>query len=119
MPIAVLPSGQTKYVNHTLDVSIALRDKTASAGIDRLLHESFSSDPRMLCIRVQGDGGFGPWTFWITWGAGSDRKATPAIVLTENEHSPETVVARIKSEIETFGQIPNFGSKAAQRSMNA
>lgn len=100
MPIAVMPSGQTKYVDHNLDVSVALRDPNAKKDIDQLLRQTFSSDPRQLAIRVQGDGGFGPWTFWVTWGAGSDRKATPAVVLSESEHTPEAVVSRIKAELE-------------------
>ncbi len=97
-----MPSGQTKYVDHNLDVSVTLRDQNMQAGIDRLIRQTFSSDPRQLSIRVQGDGGFGPWTFWVTWGTGSDRKATPAVVLPENEHTPEAVVSRIKTELEQF-----------------
>jgi hypothetical protein len=100
MPIAVMPSGQTKYVDHNLDVSVALRDKSLKNGIDHLIRETFSSDPRRLSIRVQGDGGFGPWTFWVTWGAGSDRKATSPVILAETEHSAEAVVMRIKAELE-------------------
>jgi hypothetical protein len=102
MPIAVMPSGQTKYVDHNLDVSVALRDQNLKTQVDRLIRETLCSDPRQLFIRVQGDGGFGPWTFWITWGNGSDRKMTPAVVLSENERNPESVVSRIKAELETF-----------------
>lgn len=100
MPIAVMPSGQTKYVDHNLEVSVVLRDKNAKDGIDQLIRKTFSSDPRQLCIRVQGDGGFGPWTFWVTWGTGTDRKTTSPVVLSETEHSPEAVVSRIKAELE-------------------
>lgn len=100
MPIAVMPSGQTQYVDHNLDISVAIRDQSVKTEIERLLRETFSSDPRRLNIRVQGDGGFGPWTFWITWGAGSDRKGTAPVVLSEAEHTAEAVVSRIKAELE-------------------
>lgn len=100
MPIAVMPSGQRKYVDHNLDVSVALPDKNAKKGVDHLIRQTFSSDPRQLSIRVQGDGGFGPWTFWITWGTGADRKATPPVVLSNSEHTPEAVVSRIKAELD-------------------
>jgi hypothetical protein len=102
MPIAVMPSGQTKYVDHNLDVSVALKDKRTCLGVDHLIRETFSSDPRQLAIRVQGDGGFGPWTFWVTWGAGADRKCTEAVILSESEHTPEAVVSRIKKELDLF-----------------
>jgi hypothetical protein len=102
MPIAVMPSGQTKYVDHNLDVSVALRDKHLKDQVDRLIRETLSSDPRQLFIRVQGGGGFGPWTFWITWGNGTDRKITPAVVLSDGEHSPEAVVSRIRAELDTL-----------------
>ncbi len=100
MPIAVMPSGQTKIVDQSLEVSVVLRDKEAKNQIDQLIRQTFSSDPRQLCIRVQGDGGFGPWTFWATWGGGSDRRATPAVVLADNERTPEAVVSRIRLELE-------------------
>jgi hypothetical protein len=102
VPIAVMPSGQNKYVDHSLDVSVALRDQDLNARVDRLIRETLSSDPRQLFIRVQGDGGYGPWTFWITWGNGSDRKTTPAVVLSDSEHSPEAVVSRIRAELESL-----------------
>lgn len=99
MPTAVLPSGQTKYVDHNLDVSVALRDQSVKDRVDRLLHQEFDRDQRQLAIRLQGDGGFGPWTFWIVWGSGSDKRSTPPIVLPENEHTPEAILLRIKDEL--------------------
>ena len=102
MPIAVMPSGQTKYVDHNLDVSVALKDQNARTSVERLIRETFSSDPRQLAIRVQGGGGFGAWTFWITWGTGTDRKATSPVILSESEHTPEAVVSRIRTELESL-----------------
>ena len=105
MPTAILPSGHTKYVHHNLDVSVALRDQTTKATVDRILHQEFDHDRRQLSIRLQGDGGFGPWTFWVVWGSGSDKRSTAPVILSENEHSPELIVTRIKSELAQMGSV--------------
>lgn len=102
MPIAVLPSGQNRFVQRTLDVSVALRDPETRATIERMIREALRDDPRQLSVRLQGDGGFGAWTFWIVWGMGADQKSTRPVVLPDNEHTPEAVVSRIKAELEAL-----------------
>jgi len=70
MPTALLPNGQTTYVQNTLDVSVSFPDSKTAATVERVIREGLAGDPRQLFVRVQGGGGYGPWCFWIEWGAG-------------------------------------------------
>lgn len=99
MPFALLPNGQTTYVKKHLEVSVAVPGVDARTSIEKAIREELEKDPRQLFVRVQGGGGFGPWCFWIQWGRGEECCATPAILLGEQEHSPDVVMARIKDEL--------------------
>lgn len=99
MPTALLPNGQTKYVQHSLDVSVSFPDAKTTANVERALRQELADDPRQLLVRVQGGGGYGPWCFWIQWGEGQNCRGTSPTILSDSEHTPEAVVARVKEQL--------------------
>lgn len=99
MPTALLPNGQTTYVQKSLEVSVSFPDSKTAATIERTLCEGLADDPRQLFVRVQGGGGYGPWCFWIQWGRGANCRDTQPTILGENEHTPEAVLARVKEQL--------------------
>ena len=99
MPTALLPDGQTTYVQNSLEVSVSFPDAKAAAAVENAVRQALADDPRQLIVRVQGGGGYGPWCFWIQWGRGQNCLGTSPTILAENEHTPEAVVARIKEQL--------------------
>lgn len=99
MPTALLPNGQTTYVQNSLDVSVSFPDSQTAANVERAICTGLADDPRQLMIRVQGGGGYGPWCFWIQWGSGQNCRRTSPTILSDNEHTPEAVVTRIKEQL--------------------
>ncbi len=99
MPTALLPNGQTTYVQNSLEVSVSFPDSKTAATIERAICEGLAGDPRQLLVRVQGGGGYGPWCFWIQWGRGQNCRDTSPTILREDEHTPEAVVAKIKERL--------------------
>lgn len=113
MPTALLPNGQTTYVQRSLEVSVCFPDKKISAEVERAICEGLAGDPRQLLIRVQGGGGFGPWCFWIQWGRGQNCRGTHPTILAEDEHSPEAVLARIREQLSTLHVDPQTQAAGA------
>lgn len=99
MPTALLPNGQTTYVQNSLEVSVSFPDSKTTASVERAIREALAEDPRQLLVRVQGGGGYGPWCFWIQWGRGQNCRGTSPTMLADDEHTPEAIVARIKQEL--------------------
>ena|ERR1700761_1144864 len=106
MTIALLPSGRTSYVRDKLRVSVSLPNHKAKDVVERAIRDGLADDPRQLFIRLQGGGGYGPWHFWMHWGHGEDSRHTDPVVLEENEHEPEAVLSRIKTEL---SKLPGNG----------
>ena len=108
MPTALLPNGQTTYVNNSLEVSVAFPDTKLAAQVERAICEALVDDPRQLMVRVQGGGGYGAWCFWIQWGKGQNCRGTAPTILKDDEHTPQAIVARIKerlSELKVSEQV--------------
>lgn len=99
MPTALLPNGQTTYVQSSLELSVSFPDAKTTASIEREIRAGLAGDPRQLMVRVQGGGGYGPWCFWIQWGQGQNCRRTSPTVLAESERTPEGVLARIQEEL--------------------
>ena len=99
MPTALLPNGQTTYVQSSLELSVSFPDARTTANVEREIRAGLSDDPRQLLVRVQGGGGYGAWCFWIQWGQGQNCRRTSPTILADNEHTPEAIVARIKEEL--------------------
>lgn len=105
MPTALLPNGQTTYVQHPHDVSVSFPDKKTAAAVEKAIREGLAGDPRQLMVRVQGGGGYGQWCFWIQWGRGQNCRATQPTVLSDSEHEPQVILARIKAQLSQFEAV--------------
>ena len=99
MPTALLPNGQIKYVQNSLDVSVSFPDTKAAAHVERVIRQGLADDPRQLFVRVQGGGGYGPWCFWIQWGEGQNCRGTSPTHLSDSDHTPEAILARVKEQL--------------------
>lgn len=99
MPTALLPSGKTAYVDQPLDLSVSFPDRALTANVEQTLRKGLAADPRQLFVRVQGGGGYGPWCFWIQWGTGPKSVLTRPTCLSEEEHTPEAILNRVRTEL--------------------
>ncbi|MBV8551878.1 MAG: hypothetical protein JOY54_11290 [Acidobacteriaceae bacterium] len=108
MAIALLPSGRKSYVHDKLKLSVSLADSKAKGDLERVIREGLAEDPRQLFIRLQGGRGYGPWHFWLEWGHGADRRDIQPVILQEDEHSPEAVLARIKAALSKLPPSPTI-----------
>jgi hypothetical protein len=96
-----------------LDVSVSFPDAKTCASIEQTLRQGLAGDPRQLLVRVQGGGGYGPWCFWIQWGEGPNCRGTKPTILSDAEHTPEAVLARVKEQLSTM-QVANQSHQAAR-----
>lgn len=99
MPTALLPDGRTTYVQNKLQVSVSLPDTQTKTHVEKVIRQGLADDPRELFVRVQGGGGYGPWCFWIQWGHGHNSCGTSAIILSDTEHTPETILSRVQTQL--------------------
>lgn len=99
MPTALMPDGQTRFVQNPLELSISVPGSDTRSSMERTLRQGLADDPRQLFVRVQGGGGYGPWCFWIQWGQEKNCCRTPAVLLGADEHAPEAILLRIRAEL--------------------
>ena len=87
-------------------VSVIIGDKRIAHEIERAIHDALRDDPRYLFITLTGDGYDPGWKLAIQWGVGEGSRTSPEIRLSAGEHSPASVVRRVRQNLATLDEAP-------------